>query len=245
MLLSGTGDAARGRNDTIHALPPGGPLSQRSSSTVEDYLKALYSERRRLDSRLLPLGKLADSVGVTPGTATAMIKRLAADGLVEYEPRAGARLSERGSEIALHVLRRHRLIELFLVRVMGFDWDEVHEEAEILEHSVSDRMLDRIDEMLGHPTVDPHGDPIPDAAGNVLEIELTNLIECELGHVRIARVSDQNPGFLRFLEEHGLTPGTEVEIVERSVPADLITLRSERGEVQIGTAAAARVFVEA
>ncbi len=200
-------------------------------------------QRQELGSRLLPLGRLADTLAITPGTVTSMVKRLAADGLVEYEPRAGARLTARGEGIALQVLRRHRLIELFLVRVMGFEWDEVHEEAEILEHSVSDRMLLRIDEMLGHPTEDPHGDPIPDASGHYLEVELQSLAECRGQYFKIARVGDQDPAFLRFLNEHGLTPGTDVEVLNRDPIADIVTLSTGETSIQIGTAAAARIFV--
>ncbi|MCA8961574.1 MAG: metal-dependent transcriptional regulator [Planctomycetes bacterium] len=215
------------------------------SSTVENYLKALYSQRQELGSRLVPLGKLAEGLGVTPGSATAMIKRLAADQLVEYEPRTGARLSDRGRSIALQVLRRHRLVELFLVQVVGFDWDEVHEEAEVLEHVISDRMLARIDEMLGYPTVDPHGDPIPDASGELIEPDLVSLAERAPGTLKIARVSDQNPAFLRFLDEHGLTPGTEIEIVRRDELADLLEIRrsDDAAIVRIGISAARRILV--
>src|SRR5215207_10579847 len=131
------------------------------SSTVENYLKAIFLGESHLTDgdRLLPMGQLASSLGVAPGTATTMVKALAESGLVEYEPYNGVRLSQAGSKLAATVLRRHRLVELFLVQVMGMRWDEVHDDAEHLEHVVSDRLLDRIDEMLGHPETDPHGDP--------------------------------------------------------------------------------------
>ena len=137
------------------------------SSTVENYLKAIYLGESQLGAgqRLVPMGQLASALGVAPGTATTMVKALAESGLVEYEPYNGVRLSPAGEKLAALVLRRHRLIELFLVRVMGLGWDEVHDEAEQLEHVVSDRLIERIDEMLGRPEVDPHGDPIPTADG--------------------------------------------------------------------------------
>ena len=140
------------------------------SSTVENYLKAIFLGEGQLpgDQRLLPMGQLANALGVAPGTATTMIKALAESGLVEYEPYNGVRLSPAGSRLAALVLRRHRLVELFLVNVLGMRWDEVHEEAELLEHVVSDRLIERIDELLGHPEVDPHGDPIPSREGELV-----------------------------------------------------------------------------
>ena len=138
------------------------------SSTVENYLKAVYLGTSRLPAgtRLLPMGQLAAALGVAPGTATTMVKALAESGLVEYEPYNGVCLTEAGSKLAATVLRRHRLVELFLVQVMGMRWDEVHDDAEHLEHAVSDRLIERMDEMLGHPETDPHGDPIPGPEGH-------------------------------------------------------------------------------
>ena len=118
----------------------------------------------------MPMGQLASALGVAPGTATTMVKALAESGLVEYEPYNGVRLSPAGSRLAALVLRRHRLIELFLVQVMGMRWDEVHDEAEQLEHVVSDRLIERIDEMLGNPRVDPHGDRIPSREGELVRL---------------------------------------------------------------------------
>ena len=139
------------------------------SHTVENYLKAIFQAQTALADAeaLVPMGQLASALGVVPGTATTMVKALAESGLVRYEPYAGVRLTPAGEKLAALVLRRHRLIELFLVKVMGMSWTEVHDEAEQLEHAVSDRLIDRIDEMLGRPAVDPHGDPIPDPEGTV------------------------------------------------------------------------------
>jgi DtxR family Mn-dependent transcriptional regulator len=112
---------------------------------------------------MVPTGRLAVAMGVVPGTATSMVKALADSGLVQYEPRGGVRLTSSGSQLALHVLRRHRLVELFLVKVLGLDWSVVHDEADALKHAISDRVLERMDVLLGHPTADPYGDPIPTA----------------------------------------------------------------------------------
>src|SRR3954447_15853686 len=150
------------------------------TSTVENYVKQLYLEQQRAPEQLVSMGKLATAMGVVPGTATTMMKALADSGLVAYEPRGGVRLTRGGEQLALHVLRRHRLVELFLVQVLGMDWSEVHPEAEELEHAISDKVLERIDAFLGHPQVDPHGDPIPSAKGKVSHRSLTSLAECEL-----------------------------------------------------------------
>src|SRR5215510_2647144 len=139
------------------------------SSTVENYLKAIHLGQSELPAgvRLVSMGHVANALGVTPGTATTMVKALAESGLAEYEPYSGVRLTRSGEKLAGRVLRRHRLVELFLVQVMGMSWTEVHEEAEQLEHAVSDRLIERIDDMLGHPSTDPNGDTIPDAESTV------------------------------------------------------------------------------
>src|SRR4026208_630107 len=139
------------------------------SQTVENYLKTIFQAQIGLfePDALVPMGQLATAIGVVPGTATTMVKALADSGLAHYETYAGVRLTPAGEKLAALVLRRHRLIELFLVKVMGMSWIDVHDEAENLEHAMSDRLVDRIDEMLGRPDVDPHGDPIPDSDGVV------------------------------------------------------------------------------
>jgi DtxR family Mn-dependent transcriptional regulator len=137
------------------------------SSTVENYLKAIFEAQLSLPrkSDLVPMGQLAAALGVVPGTATTMVKTLSDSGLVKYEPYAGVRLTASGERLAATVIRRHRLIERFLVEVMGMSWSDVHDEAEHLEHAMSDRLIDRIDEMLGRPAVNPHEDPIPEGCG--------------------------------------------------------------------------------
>jgi len=217
------------------------------SSTVENYLKAIYLGVGTLTAptRLLPMGQLAAALGVAPGTATTMVKTLAESGLVEYEPYAGVALTEAGEKLAALVVRRHRVIELFLVRVMGYRWDEVHDEAEQLEHVVSDRLIDRMDEMLGRPEVDPHGDPIPDPEGIVKPQPAQTLLTCPMHTlVTITRVIDQDKSFLRFIENHHLKPGESIEVEDRDTASDSVRVRG-KGEqrITIGTRAASKVLV--
>jgi DtxR family Mn-dependent transcriptional regulator len=139
-----------------------------ATSTVENYLKNLYLEQHAAAGEMVSMGRIATAMNVVPGTATSMVKALADSGLVQYEPRSGVRLTHSGEQLALHVLRRQRLLEVFLVKILGLDWSVVHDEADQLEHAVSDRVLDRMDALLGHPKVDPHGDPIPRASWTTL-----------------------------------------------------------------------------
>lgn len=216
------------------------------TSTVEDYLKAiLVEEQGQPTERLVTMGQIGSSLDVAPGTVTAMVKTLEKGGLLTYEPYSGVRLTHGGRQMALHVLRRHRLIELFLVEVLGLDWSEVHDEAEQLEHAMSDKLIDRIDALLGYPRVDPHGDPIPDTKGELPESDLVSLVECPPGEARIARVSDQDETFLRFVERHALKPGTQIRVEPRDPSAAAVTVWPEGGrEVTLGGEAAAKLWVE-
>ena len=219
------------------------------SSTVENYLKTIYLGSLGTDGhdgRLMPMGQLATALGVTPGTATTMVKTLADSGLVNYEPYAGVALTRAGRRLAALVLRRHRLVELFLVQVMGLRWDEVHEEAELLEHVVSDRLIDRMDEMLGRPQVDPHGDPIPDAEGVVKKQQAQTLLTCPVGtRMTVTRIIDQDKQFLRFVENHDLKPGETVQVEERDEAADSVRLRGKHDRrITIGTRAASKLLVQ-
>lgn len=217
-----------------------------ASSTVENYLKQIYLEQQHTTDRLVPMGKLAASMGVVPGTATSMIKALWDSGLVEYEPRAGVRLTNGGEQLALHVLRRHRLVELLLVKVLGLDWSEVHAEAEELEHVISDKVLERIDALLGHPSVDPHGDPIPSARGHVDPSPAISLADCDLNsRMRVSRVIDQEPAFLQFVHRCGLSPGTSVVVESRDDIAQTAQVRADgRGATTLGTNVARKILVE-
>src|SRR5688500_6614022 len=216
------------------------------SHTVENYLKAIFQAQTVLSrDELVPMGQLAAALGVVPGTATTMVKALAESGLVRYEPYAGVRLTKAGEKLAALVLRRHRLIELFLVKVMGMSWTEVHDEAELLEHAVSDRLIDRIDEMLGRPEVDPHGDPIPSAEGTVSLPTYETLMTCPLQQpMRVSRVRDQDRAFLEFIERHDLKPGALVQVAERDAAADSVRVKGSR-EFTIGARAASKVLVRA
>ena len=216
------------------------------SSTVEDYLKCIYLEQERSGGSLVPTGQVASSLKVAPGTATTMVKTLADSGLVIYEPYSGVELSAAGRQLAAHVLRRHRLVELFLVTVMNMNWSEVHSDAEILEHAVSDRLLEKMDEMLGHPSADPHGDPIPTEGGEVRVPDYPTLLACPLGSsVRVTRVTDQRTGFLQLLERHGLMPGRRAVVRTRDELADTVEVEAESGpRLRLGFRAASRILVE-
>jgi DtxR family transcriptional regulator, Mn-dependent transcriptional regulator len=174
------------------------------------------------------------------------VKTLAESGLVAYEPYAGVRLTPAGKRFATRVVRRHRLVELFLVKVMGFNWSEVHSDAEILEHAVSDRLLERMDQMLGRPASDPHGDPIPSSEGEMVELVLWDILSCPLNvDVRLARVTDQRSEFLQLLEEHGMLPGRSLRVRARDEVAETVALRSDSGRVlTLGFQAASRIWVE-
>jgi len=215
------------------------------TSTVEDYLKCILLEGQKQKGSLVPMGQIAGALGVAPGTVTSMVKTLAKSGLVSYEPYSGVELTEAGRQLATHVLRRHRLIELFLVRVLEVDWSEVHEEAELLEHAVSDRLIDRMDEMLGRPSADPHGDPIPDAMGKLDEPRAASLLGCPLAQsLRVVRVTDQSPEFLQLAEREGLMPGSELTVNSRSEASDTVVVEGVDGErTSLGYRAASKIQV--
>ena len=218
------------------------------SSTVENYLKVIHLQQLTLadPTMLVGMGQLASAMGVTPGTATTMVKTLNEAGLVHYEPYVGVRLLPAGERLAGLVIRRHRLVELFLVRVMGMSWDEVHDEAEKLEHVVSERLIERMDGMLGHPEVDPHGDPIPNAEGVVTERALHSLLTCPMGvPLSVTRVADQDAAFLRFLEHSHLKPGQELLVESRDEAADSVRVRcKDTAPLTIGARAASKLLVE-
>ena len=216
------------------------------TSTVEDYLKRIYLAGQASPGERVPTGRIATELGVTPGTATAMIKALSESGLVDYEAYSGVQLTTAGKHLATHVVRRHRLVETFLVSVMGMNWSEVHAEAEVLEHAVSERLIERMDEMLGRPAADPHGDPIPTSRGEfAAPLEHESLLACELGIERVvARITDQRTDFLRLVESHGLMPGRRVAVRSRDELMDTIEVVPEgREAVRLGFRAASRVLV--
>jgi len=223
-------------------------MPTQTSVTAEDYLKALYQLQQREPSTApISLGLLAEALSLTPGTVTTMVKRFADDGLMRYTPRRGARLSAKGKRIALDVLRRHRIIETFLVEVLGLDWSEVHEEAEVLEHAISDKVLAKLDAMLGHPTADPHGSPIPPPHGAppVRTVVMRPLTDCQSGQqATVGRLLDTQPAFLQFIENTGLTPGTNLTVIANDPAADAITVKIGRAApTTLGSAAAGKILV--
>jgi DtxR family Mn-dependent transcriptional regulator len=219
------------------------------SLTVENYVKAIaLIDARDPAGGPVGTGEIAAALGVSPGTVTGMLKTLSEASLATYTPYEGARLTASGRQLAMRVIRRHRLLELFLVQTLNMPWDEVHEEAEHMEHAASERLIDRIDEFLGHPSVDPHGDPIPRADGSLTEPEGTALAKLAPGAgFRVVRVVDQDPSFLRYLSECGLDLNASGTLVENRPEAGAVVfrLRDRNRDVALGHAAAAKVIVRA
>lgn len=218
-----------------------------ATSTVENYIKEIYAlQFEQGNGGMVGMGDLAAALNVTPGTATSMVKSLARDKHVEYTPRVGVTLSETGKGLALHVLRRHRLVELFLVKILGMEWHEIHDEAERLEHAISDRVLVKIDALLGHPKVDPHGDSIPSPSGVIFERNLIALDQCPEGEMAtISRIEDQAEDFLQYLESNRLTPGNKVEVTGSDRHAGILSLRFMDGKrCRLGFPVASKIQVE-
>jgi DtxR family Mn-dependent transcriptional regulator len=213
------------------------------SLTVENYVKSILQICIGGDGQAAT-GQLAQALGVSPGTVTSMLKTLSESNLVTYTPYEGVRLTAAGNALALRVVRRHRLIELFLVKTLDLTWDEVHEEAENMEHAVSDRLVDRIDSFLGHPKADPHGDPIPRSDGSFEMPDSRSLAECGVGdEFRLSRVIDQSPEFLRFLSSSGLPLGAAGRVLANRPEAGIVTVRVDGQETTLGRAAAENILV--
>jgi DtxR family Mn-dependent transcriptional regulator len=220
-------------------------LERRSTFTrsQQDYLKALYQLHG--DQRPVPTRELAQRLGISSPSVSEMVTRLTSQGLVEHDRYRGQQLTREGRKVALELVRHHRLLEMFLVQVLGYSWDEVHDEAERLEHVISERMEQRIFELLGRPELDPHGHAIPTLAGKVRPLSDRPLSECQAGEkVVVQGVSDEDPSRLRELERRGLVPGTRIEVVADSKFEGPITVRinGRRANVPLGLARA--VFVE-
>jgi DtxR family Mn-dependent transcriptional regulator len=213
------------------------------TSTVENYLKAILVRSSGRDP--VSTGAIASALGVTPGTITTMIKSLAGQGLLRHHPREGVELTPEGRALALGVLRKHRLVETFLVQVLKMDWRDVHEEAEALEHAISDRVLERIDQLLGHPSADPHGDPIPSERSPGFERGgAVTLASCTAGaRLQVDRIVDQSPEFLEFVDRAGLKPGARVRVLARDRVGGLVRCERPGGETTIGMPAAGKIEV--
>jgi DtxR family Mn-dependent transcriptional regulator len=215
-----------------------------ASLTIENYVKAIYQISSAQDDKPASTGQLAESLAVSPSTVTSMLKTLSESGLATYVKYGGAELTPAGRALALRVLRRHRLIELFLSKTLKLSWDEVHEEAENMEHAVSDLLIDRIDAFLNYPATDPHGDPIPKADGTVTTPNTTRLADLAEGdRFRIERVVDQSPDFLRFLSETGLQLGVEGHVAANRREAGVITLQVADATATLSFPVAQKVLV--
>jgi DtxR family Mn-dependent transcriptional regulator len=220
----------------------GPTISERHSSSVGNYLKAIWELGGESTASTT---NVAERLSVSSASVTNMFARLREMGLAEYEPYHGAALTEAGRVEALRLVRRHRLIETLLLQCLGYSWEEVHEEAENLEHSVSDGFTERLAEFLGHPDHDPHGEPIPTADGTLEPDDSFPLSAATTGQrVRIYRVGDEEAAKLAYLEEHGLMPGSLLEVREVRAMDGVVTVETEGGETRsLGGPLAASVFV--
>ena len=220
------------------------------TTVAQDYLKAIWNAQEWSPDKV-STKMLAERIGVSASTASESIRKLADQGLVDHEKYGGVSLTESGRQAALAVVRRHRLLETFLVRELGYGWDEVHDEAEILEHAVSDMMLDRIDAKLGHPTRDPHGDPIPAPDGRVPTPPARRLSDCAEGESgTVARISDADPEMLRYFDAVGISLDSRLRVTARRDFAGIISVSVEstdgRGSsVELGSPAAQAIWVVA
>lgn len=212
------------------------------SQSVEDYLKAIY--KLESDEKGASTTRIAEALDVSSASATNMVKRLSKMGLVNYQSYKGATLTTSGRKIALEIIRHHRLLELYLLEVMGYSWDEVHDEAEKLEHHISEQFEDKIAELLDNPTHDPHGDPIPTKDGIMPEMEMESLINAEEGrHYLVSRVKNQDPELLRYLEKIGLLPGAKLTVKEKGPFRGPITLNVEDNEQVLGHEVAEHIYI--
>ncbi len=216
-----------------------------SSEAVENYTKAIYSLQHRAGGEPVATNDLADRLEVTPASASGMIKKLADLGLVAHVPYRGVQLTEEGERLALEVLRHHRLLELYLATQLDVPWDRVHEEAEALEHVLSEDLEARIAAKLGHPTHDPHGDPIPTAELEIEESSTRSLSDLTAGDRGVfVRVSDSDPAMLRYLTERGVRLGDRLEVLDRQPFGGPLTVRFGDTLQVLGGALAAAMRVE-
>ena len=216
------------------------------TSTEEKYIKNIFLEQQELDDKPVSMGRIAEVMQVVPGTTTTMIKNLAESKLVDYEPRKGVRLTPKGERLALKTIRKQRIVELFLQQIVGLDWSTIHEEADDLEHAISESVLEKIDAMLGHPEVDPHGEPIPTATGHYAPKKLDNLTNCPVQKkLKIARITKQDSAFLKFAESSGLKLGTVLTVKDCNSIAESVTLELEGGRsLSLGMTAAKKIQVQ-
>ena len=217
------------------------------SPTVENYLKQILMISMERDKREVPMGLISESLGVTPGTATSMVKNLEKEGWLTYKSRKGVKLTSSGRKLGMNILRRHRLLETFLVETLGLDWSEIHDEAEELEHAISEKVLERLDEFLGKPRHDPHGHPIPTKGGIIQRHKNRSLLDCREGMtVTIDSIDDQEKNFLKFARSKHLVPGSKITILSREEVANAMELKiGKRNPFSIGFQAAQKILVSA
>jgi DtxR family Mn-dependent transcriptional regulator len=209
----------------------------------EDYLKTIYKLQQEESPVRTTL--IAKALGVEPASVTGVIKRLAELDYLEHQPYRGVTLTRAGELVALEVIRHHRLLELYLIHALSYSWDEVHDEAERLEHAVSPLFIQRIEAALGYPEIDPHGSPIPTMDGQIAPRIGTRLSELEAGQAgRVARVSDDDPGLLRYLASLEIRPGVLLSVRRVEPYGGPITIDVNRATHQLGPQAASQVFIE-
>lgn len=217
--------------------------AMRRSTATEDYVKVIYAHTEWQENPITP-SQLAARLELAASTVTEMVKKLAAAGLVQHQRYGSIELTAAGRRMALRQLRRHRLIETWLVRQQGFGWDEVHDEAEVLEHAMSDRLVERLAASLGHPVRDPHGDPIPTAEGEMPVVDGVRLLEAAEGDSGDdTRISDSDPDLLRFLAGNGIAPDSRVTVRERGKYSGTMRVTTDEGDVYLGVEAAAAVWL--
>ncbi|MFC0582572.1 metal-dependent transcriptional regulator [Micrococcoides hystricis] len=211
--------------------------------STQNYLKEMWLMQEWSDEPIT-VSVLAERMGLKLSSVSDAMRKLAAEGLVNHAPYTPVTLTEQGRIHAIDMVRRHRLIETFLVETLGYEWDEVHEEAESLEHAVSDVLIQRMDAFLGHPTRDPHGDPIPLADGTITQPEAALLYEFSAGDaVVVERISDDNPELLQFLAGKGIGVGSELKLGEAEPFADTVQLRAGDEGLSLGHSAASKIWV--
>jgi DtxR family Mn-dependent transcriptional regulator len=212
------------------------------SPSVEDYIKAIYQAQVELDE--VSTQDIAARVSVSPAAVSKMLRRLGQLQLVHHTPYHGVRLSPPGEKMALGTIRNHRLLERYLVEALGYEWDRVHEEAERLEHHISEEFAEKIDSLLGRPTIDPHGDPIPTRDGAVAAVSRRTLAQQTApAHLTVRRVRDSDCELLRYLKKLGLTPGTEIELLDREPFEGDFLVRVHDTQVRVAPHAASQIFV--
>jgi DtxR family transcriptional regulator, Mn-dependent transcriptional regulator len=237
-----TGPRSSRRVRTAPTAPPP-PVPADLTAPVEDYLKAIYEIE--LSHEAAATNDIAQRLQIAPASVSGMVRRLADQGLLAYERYRGVRLTDTGRRAALRTIRRHRVIEAYLVKALGYPWDQVHAEAERLEHSASDELVDRMAAAIGEPMTDPHGAPIPTREGVIDETKHSSLADLSTGRrAKVVRVGDENDELLRYLGSLGIRPGVAVTLLDRAPFEGPLTVRVGQAQHQIGHALAAKILIE-